>query len=402
MTCKEILCDANNLYGAYLATIKGTDWKESTQIFMLHFMRYLFKLKDDLENQTLTNGRQSEFFLSERGHLRPITSLPVQDKIIRHDLVDNLLMPEVRKHIIYDNGASIKGRGISFQRKRFEVHLRRYYRQYGNSGFIAFGDFSKFYDNIIHEIAKQQFLDLFDDDDFLDWLLTLIFEAFRIDVSYMTDEKFAVCMQGVFNKAAYRRVPKSKLTGEKWMEKSVNIGDQLSQVIGIFYPNRIDTYIKYVKSQKYYGRYMDDFYIMSHSKEELESLLEDIRGICTELGIHLNEKKTKIVRIDQTFKFLQIKYTMLEDGKIYKRINPKRVTAMRRRLKKVAVKVRNGEIDYDNIENMFRSWMGNFYKIMSRKQRQNMISLYEELFNKSVAIVRKKMVITDRNKMEAA
>ena len=402
MTCKEILCDADNLYGAYLVSIKGSKWKESTQRFMLHFMRYIFLLKANLENQTLVNGKPNEFFLSERGHIRPITSIPLQDRIVRHDLVDNLLMPEVGKHIIYDNGASIKGRGIEFQRKRFEVHLRRYYKKHGNEGYILFGDFSKFYDNIVHETAKRQFLDLFDDDEFLDWLLTVIFEAFRIDVSYMSDEEFVECMNGVFDKASYRRIPKSELAGKKWLEKSVNIGDQLSQVIGIFYPNRIDTYIKHVKSQKFYGRYMDDFYIMSPSKEELESMLDDIRDICRELGIHLNEKKTKIVRMDKPFRFLQIRYTLTTDGKIHKRINPKRVTAMRRRLKKLAVKANNNEINYENVENTFKGWMGNFYKIMSRKQRQNMISLYEELFDKSVTIINKKMVITDKTDAEAA
>ena len=83
-------------------------------------------------------------------------------------------------------GASIKGRGISHQRDRFEIHLHRYYKLHGNEGWILFGDFSKFYDNIIHEIAKRELLKLFDDDEFIDWLLTLIFEGFKIDVSYMS------------------------------------------------------------------------------------------------------------------------------------------------------------------------------------------------------------------------
>ena len=37
-----------------------------------------------------------------------------------------------------------------------------------------------------------------------------------------------------------------------------NIGDQISQIIGIYYPHRIDTYVKFVRSQKYYGRYYDN------------------------------------------------------------------------------------------------------------------------------------------------
>ena len=180
------------------------------------------------------------------------------------------------------------------------------------------------------------------------------------------------------------------------MEKSVNIGDQLSQVIGIYYPYRIDNYVKYVRSQKFYGRYMDDWYIMNLSKEELVDLLEHIRVIAKELGIRINEKKTRIVKISSTYKFLQVKYTLTKDGKIVKRINPDRVTTMRRKLKKLAIKVANGEIPYENIENMFRGWMGSFYKLLSRQQRKNLITLYEGLFDKTLSIVGKKLVIFDK------
>lgn len=393
MTYEEILCDANNLYRAYKASVKGSKWKESTQKFILNFLGYIFQIQEDLINRTLKNGPTEEFELRERGRIRPITSLQTQDRIVRHVLCDDILLPEVRKKIIYDNGASIKGRGISFSRKRFEVHLRKYYQEYGNTGFILFGDFTKFYDNIIHEIAKQELLKLFDDDEFIDWLLTLIFDGFKIDVSYMSDEEYSTCMEDTFNKLEYRLIPKNKLTGEKFMEKSVNIGDQLSQVIGIYYPHRIDTYVKYVRRQKYYGRYMDDWYIMNPDKEELLDILENIRIIAKEYGIHINEKKTRIVKISGTYKYLQIKYTLTSSGKIIKRINPKRVTAMRRKIKKLAVKVKNGDILYENVENMFRGWMGSFYKLLSKQQRSNLLALYEELFDKKIEIVNKKMHI---------
>lgn len=398
MNYEKIVCDANNLYRAYKASVKTSKWKETTQKFMMNFLRYIFSIQDDLINRTLQNGPTQEFTLFERGRVRPITSIQIRDRIIRHVLCDEILLPEVKKHIIYDNCASIKGRGISHQRDRFEVHLRKYYRLYGNESWILFGDFSKFYDNIIHEIAKRELLRLFNDDEFIDWLLTQIFDGFKIDVSYMTDEEYATCMTDTFNKLEYRNIPESKLTGEKWMEKSVNIGDQLSQVIGIYYPYRIDNYVKYVRSQKFYGRYMDDWYIMNPSKEELLDLLDHIHQIAEEYGIHINRKKTRIVKISSTYKFLQIKYSLTDSGKVIKRINPKRVTAMRRKLKRLAVKVKNEEISYENVENMFRSWMGGFYKLLSKEQRKNLIGLYEDLFEKSIEIVNKKMIIVDKTR----
>ena len=69
---------------------------------------------------------------------------------------------------------------------------------------------------------------------------------------------------------------------------------------------------------------------------------------------------------------------------------------MRQKLKKLAVKVQNGHVPYENVENMFKSWMGGYYKLMSKSQRRSMIMLYENLYDKTITTVNKKMVITDR------
>ena len=77
MTYEEILCDANNLYAAYKASIKGSKWKESTQRFMLNFLRYIFEIQDDLINRTLENGPVDEFELQERGKIRPLSLIHI-------------------------------------------------------------------------------------------------------------------------------------------------------------------------------------------------------------------------------------------------------------------------------------------------------------------------------------
>lgn len=385
MDCKSIICDANNLYEAYLKTVKGSKWKETTQKFALNYLRNIFKLIDELSNQSYLPGEEGEFTLNERGKIRPITTLQPRDRLVRHVVCDEILMPEVERRIIYDNGASIKGKGIGHAKKRFEAHLHQAFIEYGtNELFCLFGDFTKFYDNIIHDIAKDQLLSLFNYDEYLDWLLTTIFDNFKVDVSYMTDEDFENCIADVFNRLEYRQIPKEFKTGDRFMAKSVNIGDQLSQIVGIFYPNRIDTYVKYVRSMKYYGRYMDDFHLISNSIEELESVFAGILEIADELGIHINMKKTHIVRLDRTNKYLQVKYTLTDSGHVIKKINPKRVTKMRQKLKRLHKKWLDGETPYEAIEEMFRSWMGSFYKIMSKKQRLGLIHLFEDLFNKKI------------------
>ena len=68
---------------------------------------------------------------------------------------------------------------------------------------------------------------------------------------------------------------------------------------------------------------------------------------------------------------------------------------MRTKLKKLAAKVANGEREYACAEDMFRSWMGSFYKLMTRQQRTGMIALYERLYHRKITIQNKKMTIEE-------
>lgn len=141
---------------------------------------------------------------------------------------------------------------------------------------------------------------------------------------------------------------------------------------------------------------MDDWYLICRTKEELIDIYNGICEIAKELGIHINTKKTRIVKLCSSYKFLQVKYEMTEDGKLYKKINPKRVVCFRRKIKKLAIKVLEGTSTYENVENTFKSWMGAYYKLLTKVQRENLITLYEDLFNKRIDIVNKKMVITNK------
>ena len=78
MNYEEIICDANNLYRAYKVSVKTSKWKETTQKFMMNFLRYIFSIQDDLMNRTLQNGPTQEFTLFERGRVRPITSIQIR------------------------------------------------------------------------------------------------------------------------------------------------------------------------------------------------------------------------------------------------------------------------------------------------------------------------------------
>jgi len=158
------------------------------------------------------------------------------------------------------------------------------------------------------------------------------------------------------------------------MDKHLNIGDQVAQVAGIIYPIPIDNYVKIVRSVEFYARYMDDSYAIHESKEFLEDLLENIVRIADGLGITVNLRKTRIVKLSSMWRFLQVQYSLTETGRVIQKINPERLTTMRRKMKKVVYFIPEKEFD-----DWFNSWMESHYKIMSKQQRENMNSLYRKL-----------------------
>ena len=367
--------NGNTLYDSFRKAEKGSDWKPQVQKFEMTYLLGLSQIQKDLRNRTYKLKPTSDFKLQERGKVRWVSGEQVEDRIVKHALCDEVLTPAIRPHLIYDNTASLKGRGIDLARKRLLVHLRRYYQRHGsNEGYILLIDYTKYYDNIRHD----KFYDLiakYTDNDLALWLLKQILDRERVDVSYMSDEEYKNCMQTVFNSLKYSEIDRSLLTGEKYMAKHLNIGDQVAQTAGISYPIVIDNYVKIVCGVKEYARYSDDSYAIHESREFLEALRDDLTVIAQQIGITLNRKKTMIVKLSDYWRFLQMQYSLTETGRVIHKINPKRLTTRRRSMKKVARKGVMTPVDFDN---WHRSWFKSHYKNMSRKQRLNLDSLYSK------------------------
>ena len=83
------------------------------------------------------------------------------------------------------------------------------------------------------------------------------------------------------------------------------IGNLTSQLSSNIYLNLLDQFIKRILKCKHYGRYVDDFYIVSHNKEFLLSIIELINDyLKTELELDINLGKTKIINIKNGVEFL--------------------------------------------------------------------------------------------------
>lgn len=378
----NMLCDANLYLDAFNKCKKGSIWKESVQRYEMNLLKNIYHQITAIQNGTYEQLPFNEFPLNERGKTREIKAIHIEDRVVLRNLCDNILTPSIKKYLIYDNGASVKGKGIHFTRKRFETHLHKYYREHGsNEGYILLMDFTKFFDNIQHNKLVSEYEQRINDEDLIGFLRKVI-DAFKIDVSYMSEDEYKYCLNSVYNALEYAKIDKSLLTGEKYMKKSIGIGSQISQISGLLFPTRIDSYCKIVKSLHYYGRYMDDTYIIHESKEYLKELLHEINKICDGYGIFINHKKTQIVKLTKTFTFLKTRYNLTDTGKVIKRINKDSITRERRKLKKFRKMLNEGKITYPEIEEAYHSWRGNLRYYSAYNVMKNMDKLFNELFIK--------------------
>lgn len=372
--------DLNSLYEAYKQSKKGSIWKPQAQMYEMDYLSHLVKTSNELEDHTYKAGKGATFVVCERGKHRVVRSNPFSDRVIRRSFCDNCLIPKLRKYLIYDNGASLQGKGISFTRRRLEQHIHEFYRKYGtNDGYILLIDFSKYYDNIRHDKLREAVSKNVHDPEAL-WLLDRVLDNFKIDVSYLNDEQYKNCLNMKFNYEKQYKLDPRYLTGKKYMAKSMAIGDQVSQICSIYFPTPIDNYIKIVRGKRWYGRYMDDSYIISKDKEELHDLMRHITQIASDLGIFINHKKTKILKLNHTFTWLKLRYRLTTSGHLVKKINPKTITRERRKLKKYRGLVDRGVMSLEDAKNSYKSWMCGYNKLLSYRTKRNMQTLYNKLF----------------------
>lgn len=366
------ISNANVLMNSFYEAKKGCSWKNSVQQYEANFLKNIRHTQLELREKTYRQQDFYCFYLKERGKDRYVRSISFYDRVVQRALCD-LVNPIVEPYLIHDNGASLKKKGIDFARRRIENHLHKYYRKYGNKGYALVIDFSKFYDNILHKPLMDMYREIIDDKDIIN-LINHLVDSFSVDIS-----NYNITENELFDSLAYAKAETEK-TGEKMMHKSLGIGSQISQISGIYYPSKMDNYCKIVKGIKFYGRYMDDTYIIGNSKEELKSLLDDIDKICKKQGIFINHKKTQLFRLDKGFTFLKIKYRLTDTGHLVRIPVKKNFIRERRKLKSFKNLLDKGLIDFHDIEEQYKSWKGNIQKYDCYKSLKNLDKVFNDLF----------------------
>lgn len=337
------LIDFGNLHSSYVASMKGTGKKKSATRFSLLALENLLIMKRQLIDRTYKISEYTKFVVTEP-KVRIITSGSFRDKVLQHCLCDYVLLPKLKDEFILDSYAGQIGKGTLFGLNRLSNHLREFYSVHGCNGYILKCDISKFFYSIKHDIMKAIIHQHFDDEG-IRWICDLLVDSTDGD--------------------------------------GLPLGNQCSQVFALMYLNGLDHHIKEVLCCEHYGRYTDDFYLISEDKEYLKHCLEYIREYLSNLGLSLNSK-TEIVPISKGIRFLGFHTYLTDDGTVIRKLTGDNKRHIKKRLRSNAKLVQSGKMTKEKFYEKYGSWRnhashGNCYNLICAMD-QFVDSLMEEIY----------------------
>lgn len=315
----EVLCNRKNLYNAANLAKRHVMWKGTVQRWSINQLLNTEKLYRDLQAGKDVRKGFSRFVVCERGKRRNISAVKFYERVVQKCLCHNILYPVYTKSLLFDNSASQKGKGVKFANDRIIKALRRFYKKNGAGGYALLVDFKGYFENINHEVLKEKYHRIFKDKKLL---------------AYIDDFVDAYGSLGL------------------------GLGSETSQMHAIYYPSEIDHAITEHCAGAYYGRYMDDSFVLAKDKTTVIKALDILRRLCEKLKIILSVKKTMIVHVKNGVKWLKTKFYLVKNGKIIKKPCRKSIVTERRKLKKQIRIAKAGEMKKSELVQSLESWAG--------------------------------------------
>lgn len=322
MTDFEKIHSFESLYNAYRKARQGKRWKGAAAKFEVNLLEALNLLSAQIRTKRYTMSPYNTFEVYEPKR-RVVMSNSYKDKVVQHSLCDNVLEPILTRSFIRDNYASQVGKGTHYGLDRLQEFMRRFYRKNGIDGWILKGDISKYFYSIRHDVLKTLIREKITDPDVL-WLVDLIIDSTEGNVG-------------------------------------IPIGNQTSQLFALLYLDGLDHFVKEKLGIKYYGRYMDDFFLIHHDKAYLQECRKQIEAFVQARGLSLNAK-TNIFPLKHGVDFLGFHTYLTESGAVIRKVRRRSKNNMKWKLKKLAALHAAGRIDAKTVEQSYQSWRGHAEK----------------------------------------
>ena len=328
MTDFEKVIDFQNMYRAFRKAKCGKGYKKSSARFNLAALDGVHTLIQQLKDKTYRVSPYSEFTVYEPKE-RIIQTTSFKDKVIQHSLCDNVIMPRLQRVFIQDNCAGQKGKGTLFGLDRLSDQMQQFYRKYGMAGYILKCDITKFFYNISHEKMKEIVRYHFGYDPDICWLCDLFIDS----------------TEG----------------------KGLPLGNQINQGFALLYLDGMDKLIKYELGIEYYGRYMDDFYLIHPSKEYLKHCLAVITAYLETLDLTLNGK-TQIFPFKNGVNYLGFHTYIAGTGQPVRRLKNQNKRNAQKKFVRMAKLVVAGKLPMEKFQSSYNAWKnhishGNCYKL---------------------------------------
>ena len=337
----ERISDMDALYDAAMKSRRGVSWKASVQGYCQHMLGNVCKARQDLLNGEDIRRGFHEFDLIERGKLRHISSVHFSERVIHKSLSQNALVPAIMPTLTAGNSANMKGRGVDYAIARLKNQLARHYRRHGTEGYVLLVDFSDYFARIDHDAAKR-----------------LVGKA-------LDDERLVALTNSLIDACG---------------DVGLGLGSEPNQILAVALPNPIDHWAEEMAGLEATGRYMDDSYYIDMSKDKLKLVLACIEILCDDLGITINRKKTRIVKLSRGFRFVKKRFYYGHTGKVVVRPSREAITRERRKLKAMRRMLDRGEITLRQINQSYQSWRGGMLRLDAHETVLSMDRLYKELF----------------------
>ncbi len=238
-------------------------------------------------------------FVVDKPVKREIFAADFRDRVVHHYVINRLLRV-FENQFIYDSYSCRKGKGTLFGIKRLQHAMRACTENYTKEAYVLKMDLSGFFMSINRQLLCDRVCDMvgrkYHEAD-LERLLGLI----RIIV--MHDPTTNCCVRG--GRGRWEGLPANKSLFKSQPGCGIPIGNLTSQIFANFYLSDFDRYVKETLKMRYYGRYVDDFYIVHRDKQVLKHLVPKIRDYlaCT-VHVKLHPHKVYLQPCDKGIAYL--------------------------------------------------------------------------------------------------
>lgn len=217
---------------------------------------------------------------------REIFAAHFRDRVVHHYII-NKLNAIFENQFIYDSYSCRKGKGTHFGISRLKRFMRSCSENYTKEAYILKLDIQGFFMNINKIQLCQRVCDIvnrkYDGED-KGVLISLI------KTIVMNDPTKNCIVKG--SKKDWDGLPDNKSLFKTPDDCGLPIGNLTSQVFANIYLNEFDHYVKEELKCRYYGRYVDDFFIVHNDRAFLQNLIPHLRDFLKErCGLVLHPNK---------------------------------------------------------------------------------------------------------------